>query len=116
MIKTSAGVGRAHTTKSARRYLMGPGPVHQPHSDAIGEAHGKSVAQVVLRWLIQREVVAISKSVRKDRIDENIDVFDFELTQDEMSAIATMDTGISLFFDHRDPDQVGRLGTARLDI
>ena len=62
------------------------------------------------------EVVAISKSVRKDRIDENIDVFDFELTQDEMSAIATMDTGISLFFDHRDPDQVGRLGTARLDI
>lgn len=87
-----------------------------PTLTAIGEAHGKSVAQVVLRWLIQREVVAIPKSVRKDRIDENIDVFDFELTQDEMSAIATMDTEMSHFFDHRDPDQVGRLGTARLDI
>jgi 2,5-diketo-D-gluconate reductase A len=80
------------------------------------EAHGKSVAQVVLRWLIQREVAAIPKSVCNDRIDENIDVFDFELTQDEMSAIATMDTGMSLFFDHRDTEQVGRLGTARLDI
>jgi diketogulonate reductase-like aldo/keto reductase len=57
----------------------------------------------VQRWLIQREVVAISKSMRNDRIDENIDVFDFELTQDEMSAIATLDTGMSLFFDHRDP-------------
>jgi 2,5-diketo-D-gluconate reductase A len=87
-----------------------------PTLTAIGEAHGKSVAQVVLRWLIQREVVAIPKSVCKDRIDENIDVFDFELTQEEMFAIATMDTGMSLFFDHRDTEQVGRLGTARLDI
>jgi 2,5-diketo-D-gluconate reductase A len=87
-----------------------------PTLTAIGEGHGKSVAQVVVRWLIQREVVAIPKSVRKDRIEENIDVFDFDLTQDEMTAIATMDTGMSLFFDHRDPDQAGRLGTARLDI
>jgi 2,5-diketo-D-gluconate reductase A len=84
---------------------------------AIGSAHGKSVAQVVLRWLIQREVVAIPKSVRKDRIEENLDVFDFELTPDEMTAaIAAMDTETSLFFDHRDPNQVGRLGTAQLDI
>jgi 2,5-diketo-D-gluconate reductase A len=74
------------------------------------------VAQVVLRWLIQREVAAIPKSVRKDRIEENFDVFDFELSSDEMTAIAAMDTETSLFFDHRDPDQVGRLGTARLDI
>ena len=83
---------------------------------AIGTAHGKTVAQVVLRWLIQREVVAIPKSVRKDRIEENFDVFDFELSSDEMTAIAAMDTETSLFFDHRDPDQVGQLGTARLDI
>jgi len=83
---------------------------------AIGTAHGKTVAQVVLRWLIQREVVAIPKSVRKDRIEENFDVFDFELSSDEMTAIAAMDTETSLFFDHRDPDQVGRLGSARLDI
>jgi hypothetical protein len=67
-----------------------------PTLTAIGEAHGKSVAQVVLRWLIQREVVAIPKSVRKDRIDENIDVFDFELTQDEMSAIAAMDQAVTM--------------------
>jgi 2,5-diketo-D-gluconate reductase A len=87
-----------------------------PALTAISTAHGKTVAQVVLRWLIQREVVAIPKSVRKDRIEENFDVFDFNLTPDEMTAIAPMDTGSSLFFDHRDPHQVGRLGTARLDI
>ncbi len=69
------------------------------------------MAQVVLRWLIQREVMAIPKSVRKDRIEENFDVFDFELTQGQMTAIAAMDTGTSIFLDHRDPDQVGRLGT-----
>jgi 2,5-diketo-D-gluconate reductase A len=87
-----------------------------PTLTAIGAAHGKTVAQVVLRWLIQREVVAIPKSVRKDRIEENFDVLDFELTPDEMTAIAAMDTQTSLVSDHRDPDQVGRLGTARLDI
>ena len=59
----------------------------------IGEAHGKSVAQVVLRWLIQRDVVVIPKSVRPERMAENFDVFDFELTDDEMDRIATLDTG-----------------------
>jgi 2,5-diketo-D-gluconate reductase A len=87
-----------------------------PTLTAIGNAHGKSVAQVVLRWLVQREVVAIPKSVRKDRMEQNIDVFDFQLTEDEMTTIAAMDTGTSLFFDHRDPAQVSRLGTVRLDI
>ena len=67
----------------------------------IGAAHGKSVAQVVLRWLIQRDVVVIPKSVRRDRMAENFDVFDFALTDDEMARIAAMDTGESLFFDHR---------------
>ncbi|MDL5205818.1 aldo/keto reductase [Streptomyces sp. ALI-76-A] len=81
----------------------------------IGLAHGKSVAQVVLRWLIQRGVVAIPKSVRAERMAENIDIFDFELTDDQMAAVATLDTGSSLFFDHRDPAMVERLGGHRLD-
>jgi 2,5-diketo-D-gluconate reductase A len=82
-----------------------------PTLSEIGAAHGKSVAQVVLRWLIQRDVVVIPKSVRPDRMRENIDVFDFELTDDEMARIAAMDTGTTLFFDHRDPDMVSWLNS-----
>lgn len=81
----------------------------------IATAHGKSVAQVVLRWLIQREVVVIPKSVRAERMAENIDVFDFALTDEQMAAVAALDTGASLFFDHRDPVMVSRLGTSTLD-
>ncbi|MET0622989.1 MAG: aldo/keto reductase [Pyrinomonadaceae bacterium] len=72
----------------------------------------KSVAQVILRWLTQRDVVAIPKSVRKERIVENFNVFDFELSADDMAAIATLDTKQSLFFDHRDPKMVKMLGEA----
>ena len=81
----------------------------------IGAAHGKSVAQVVLRWLIQREVVVIPKSVRPDRMAQNLDVFDFELTDQQMNRIAALDTGASLFFDHRDPAMVTWLGGRRVD-
>ncbi|MFE7705940.1 aldo/keto reductase [Streptomyces sp. NPDC057486] len=87
----------------------------QPLLSEIGREHGKSVAQVVLRWLAQRDVVAIPKSVRPERMAENIDIFDFELTDDQMAAIATLDTGASLFFDHRDPEMVARLAKHRLD-
>ncbi len=86
-----------------------------PTLSAIAAGHGKSVAQVVLRWLTQRNVVVIPKSVRPERMRENIDSFDFELTDDEMARIAALDTGTSLFFDHHDPVQVSRLGTARID-
>ena len=82
----------------------------------IAAAHERSVAQVVLRWLIQRGVVVIPKSVRAERMAENFAVFDFELTGDEMNAIAGLDTGASLFFDHRDPRWVNRLGRSRLEI
>ena len=85
-----------------------------PELTAIGAAHGKSVAQVVLRWLTQRGVVVIPKSVQPERMAQNLDVFDFTLTDDEMSHIAAMDTGSSLFFDHRDPEMVSRLGGRRL--
>ncbi|MFF2548204.1 aldo/keto reductase [Kitasatospora sp. NPDC058063] len=81
----------------------------------IGEAHGKSVAQVVLRWLVQRGIVTIPKSVNPDRMAQNIDVFDFELDHDQMSAVAALDTGTTLFFDHRDPEMVAWLSRRRLD-
>ena len=81
---------------------------------SIGAAHGKTVAQVVLRWLVQRDVVVIPKSVRPDRMAQNIDVFDFALTEDQMASIAAMDTGASLFFDHRDPAMVRTLSRARI--
>ncbi|WP_427921547.1 aldo/keto reductase [Streptomyces sp. cg40] len=81
----------------------------------IGAAHGKSVAQVVLRWLTQRGVVAIPKSVRPERMAENIDICDFELTDDQLARIATLDTGNSLFFDHHDPEIVTWLAGRRLD-
>ncbi|MCY0944337.1 aldo/keto reductase [Streptomyces antarcticus] len=86
-----------------------------PELSGIAAAHGKSVAQVVLRWLVQRDVVVIPKSVRAERMAENLDVFDFELAAGEMAAIAALDTGQSLFFDHRDPAMVSRLGTHILD-
>jgi 2,5-diketo-D-gluconate reductase A len=87
------------------------------HNDvlrAIAEQHGKSVAQVILRWLTQRGVVAIPKSVRKERMAENINVFDFELSPDDMAAIATLDSKQSAFFDHRDPAMVKWLGTRNI--
>lgn len=80
---------------------------------AIADSHQKSVAQVILRWLTQRGVVAIPKSVRKERIEENFNVFDFELSPEEMAAIATLDTKTSSFFDHRDPKKVKWLGEAK---
>jgi 2,5-diketo-D-gluconate reductase A len=75
----------------------------------IAENHDKTVAQIALHWLIQRGIVAIPKSVRADRMAENFDIFDFNLTHEEMQQIATLDTRTSLFFDHRDPEAVIRL-------
>jgi diketogulonate reductase-like aldo/keto reductase len=73
---------------------------------SLAERHNKSVAQVVLRWLTQRGVVVIPKSVRKERIVENFNIFDFQLSEEDMNAIATLDTKESLFFSHRDPAMV----------
>src|SRR3954463_2944425 len=81
----------------------------------IGTAHGKSVAQVILRWLTQREIVVIPKSVRAERMRENIDVFDFDLTDEEMTRIAGLDTGGTLFFDHADPAMVRWLNERKGD-
>ncbi|CAJ1227940.1 methylglyoxal reductase [Lactiplantibacillus xiangfangensis] len=76
----------------------------------IAEAHGKGVGQVVLRWLYQRGVVSLAKSVHKNRMEENINIFDFELSDAEMVQISDLDMKESAFFDHRDPKMVETLG------
>lgn len=82
----------------------------------IAGKHNKSVAQIILRWLVQRNIVVLSKSVRKERIKENFEVLDFELSYEDMEAIKTLDTETSSFFDHRDPEMVKRLSSRKLDI
>jgi len=81
---------------------------------SIGKKYNKSIAQVVIRWLTQRGVVAIPKSVRKERMEENFSIFDFKLSEEDMEAIKTLDTNASSFFDHRDPAMVKWLGERKL--
>lgn len=83
---------------------------------SIAGKHTKTVAQVILRWLTQRGIVAIPKSIRKERIVENFNIFDFELSAEDMDAIVSLDTRKSLFFDHRDPEMVKWLGLRKLDV
>ena len=86
---------------------------HDGVLSAIAAKHGKTVAQVIVRWLTQREIVVIPKSVRKDRMAENFDIFGFDLDAADMEAIAALDTEQSLFFDHRDPAMVKFLSEAK---
>lgn len=82
----------------------------------LAKKHGKSVAQVVLRWLTQRGIVVIPKTVRKERMIENAAIFDFELTQADMEQIATLDLNESLFFSHRDPVWVKLLNNYKVNL
>ncbi|WP_265455263.1 aldo/keto reductase [Enterococcus sp. HY326] len=84
---------------------------HNETLKAIGDKYGKSIAQVVLRWNLQRGVVAIPKSANVERMQQNFDVFDFELTKEDMAAIQKLDQNTSSFFDHRDPTQVERFAS-----
>jgi diketogulonate reductase-like aldo/keto reductase len=83
---------------------------------SIGKKYNKSIAQVVLRWLTQRGVVAIPKTVHKERMAENFNSLDFELSAEDMEAIKTLDSKTSSFFDHRDPAMVKWLGERKLDV
>ena len=86
-----------------------------PVLQSIAHTHSKSVAQVVLRWLIQREIVAIPKSVNPERIRQNMDIFDFSLTEDEMHEIQALDTGKTLFTEHTDPERIRTVGTRKFN-
>ena len=83
---------------------------------SIGSKYNKSIAQVVLRWLTQRGIVAIPKSVLKERIEENFNIFDFRLSNEEMQSIQTLDQKVSAFFDHRDPAIIKWLASRKLDL
>lgn len=83
---------------------------------SIANNYNKSVAQIILRWITQREIVAISKSIHKARMIENFNVLDFELSPEDMKAITNLDTRTSSFFDHRDPEMVKWLGNRKLDV
>ncbi|HEY3390791.1 MAG TPA: aldo/keto reductase, partial [Prolixibacteraceae bacterium] len=83
---------------------------------SIGKKYNKTIAQVILRWLTQRGIIAIPKSVKKERIKENFDIFNFELSTEDMEAIITLDMKVSSFFDHRDPAIIQWMGSRKLDI
>lgn len=83
---------------------------------SIGKKYNKTIAQIILRWLTQRGIVAIPKSVRRERMEENFNSLDFELAGEDMEAIKTLDTATSSFFDHRDPAMVKWLGERKLDV
>jgi diketogulonate reductase-like aldo/keto reductase len=91
------------------------GMFEHPVLTAIAVAHGKSIAQVILRWLIQRDIIVIPKTVSRVRMVENFDVFGFELTDGEMEMVQELDTHTSSFFDHRDPAMVKWLGNRQID-
>lgn len=89
------------------------------HNDillAIGAKYGKSVGQVVLRWVVQRGVVALAKSVRKERMAENLDIFDFHLDDSDIVRMTSLESGKSSFFSHRDPAIVKWMSERRLDL
>ncbi|HEU5366010.1 MAG TPA: aldo/keto reductase, partial [Hanamia sp.] len=88
---------------------------HNELLDSIGKKYNKSIAQVIIRWLTQRGIIAIPKSVRKERMEENFNGLDFELSDEDMEAIKTLDTKASLFFNHRDPVMVKWLGERKVD-
>jgi diketogulonate reductase-like aldo/keto reductase len=81
---------------------------------SIGRKYNKSIAQVILRWLTQRGIIVIPKSVRRERMEENFNIFDFALSEEDMNKIKELDTKNSLFFDHRDPAMVKWLGERKV--
>jgi 2,5-diketo-D-gluconate reductase A len=87
-----------------------------PMLQQIGLKYGKSIGQVVLRWLLQRNVVSLAKSVRQERLVENINIFDFELSVEDINQITALDTATSSFFSHRDSAMIEWLASRKLDV
>ncbi|MEW5291682.1 aldo/keto reductase [Erwinia papayae] len=92
------------------------GLFQHPLLTAIGEKYGKSVGQVVLRWIFQRGIVSLAKTVSKARMEENMHILDFQLSEAEMGQITAMDSATSAFFSHRDPARVEWLTARKLDV
>ncbi|MBS0846800.1 aldo/keto reductase [Citrobacter sp. JGM124] len=92
------------------------GLFQHPLLTAIGHQYGKSVGQVILRWLFQNNIVSLAKTVRKERMQENINILDFELSAEDMLQITALDTATSAFFSHRDPAMVEWLTARKLDV
>ncbi|RIP36973.1 aldo/keto reductase [Staphylococcus gallinarum] len=82
----------------------------------IGAKYNKSIAQVISRWLVQREIIVLAKSVKEERIRQNLDVFDFELSSEDMKKISELNTGESQFFDHKDPERIKNISNVTFDI
>lgn len=92
------------------------GLFEHPQLTAIGKKYAKSTGQVILRWLYQRQIISLAKTVRKTRMAENIDIFDFELSAGDIQQITAIDTATSAFFSHRDPARVEWLAARKLDV
>ena len=87
-------------------FLLAGRCITNPILNEIGQKYHKTAAQVVLRWLIQRNMVVLAKSIHKKRMSENIDVFDFELSKKDLAQIETLDQNQSAFFEHDDPVRI----------
>ena len=92
------------------------GIFQNPVLAAIGKKYGKSVAQVIIRWLVERDIVVLAKSVKPERMAENQAIWDFELSEAEMRQITAMDTATSAFFSHRDPERIKWLAGREMDV
>lgn len=82
----------------------------------IGEKYGKSVAQVITRWLVEQDIIVLAKSVKPERMVENINVFDFELTEEDKKDIATLNEGESQFFSHADPEMIRWMASRKINV
>lgn len=83
---------------------------------AVGDKYGKSIAQVILRWLVERDIVVLAKSVNPERMSQNLDIFDFELTDEDKNKIATLEKSNSQFFSHADPEMIKALSSRKLNV
>lgn len=117
-------VGNIEVFKEAGIMLQAWAPFAEGRNDLftnpvlskIGEKYGKSVAQVVTRWLVEQEIVVLAKSVRPERMAENIDVFDFSLTDEDKNEIASLNEGVSQFFSHANPEIIRWMAERRLEV
>ncbi|MFL2133948.1 aldo/keto reductase [Desemzia sp. FAM 24101] len=87
-----------------------------PILEKIGNKHGKTVAQVIIRWLVEQDIIVLAKSVKPERMAQNLDVFDFELTKDDKAQIATLNKGESQFFSHSDPEMIKWMASRKMNI